>query len=212
MLIQVGSKGRTHFLQPEVYWLLYTLNQKSYLNNSHQTQLSPGGNDIYLSFTIPLLPPFGFARCLSRLRKWDFAPRPSILRWGPWGHRPVPRGRAGPACWNPWWAPCFCLRMWKKPGTGPRSASQNYITIIPLSVSEASWAPAQSGRTVGEGWQRAEELSQWILWDGAKAYLRFICVYLKGSFAENDVTVFIYLPKTYLFVIIKLFALTLFGI
>lgn len=32
----------------------------------------------------------------------------------------------------------FCLRMWKKPGTGPRSASQNYITIIPLSVSEAS--------------------------------------------------------------------------
>ena len=62
-------------------------------------------------------------------------------------------GWARPACWNPWWAPCLCLRMWKKPGTGPRSASQNYITIIPLSVSEASWAPAQSGRKVGEGWQ-----------------------------------------------------------
>ena len=99
----------------------------------------------------PLLSPF--AHCF---RKWDFAPRPSIL------HRPhediglCQEAELGPACWNPWWAPCLCLRMWKKPGTGPRSASQNYITIIPLSVSEASWAPAQSGRKVGERWQRVD--------------------------------------------------------
>lgn len=34
--------------------------------------------------------------------------------------------------------PAFVSSMQKKPGTGPRSPSQNYITIIPLSVSEAS--------------------------------------------------------------------------
>lgn len=108
-------------------------------------------NDIDSKFII--LSSFHFARCWSRLRKCNFAPQPSILRWPHEGtglcqeaELDQPAGTLGELS-------CLCLRMWKKPGTGPRSASQNYITIIPLSVSEASWAPAQSGRKVGEGWQ-----------------------------------------------------------
>lgn len=128
-------------------WATYAV---SYTSNSRESQLTLG--KLYLFTTSPpLLSPF--AHCF---RKWDFAPRPSIL------HRPhedvglCQEAELGPARWNPWWAPCLCLRMWKKPGNGPRSASQNYITIIPLSVSEASWAPAQSGRKVGECWQRVD--------------------------------------------------------
>lgn len=44
--------------------------------------------------------------------------------------------------------------MWKKAGTGPRSAEPNDITIIPLSVSEASGAPDEGERKLGEGGER----------------------------------------------------------
>lgn len=127
---------------------LCTLNHRSYKNNRHGSQL-PLGKWYLFKFTIPSCSVFEWAEEVR------FCPAAIPLALAPWGHRPVPRGWAGPACWSPRWAPGLCLRMWKKPGTGPRSASQNYITIIPLSMSEASRAPAQSRRKVGEGWQWA---------------------------------------------------------
>lgn len=136
---------------PTPWNLLITIYHISIMSKSCWSQLAL--EKLYLlKFVIPSCHRLSLLTVWAQVRKWGFAPQSSIL---PWPHEDVglcQGGRAGPACWNPWWAPCLCLRMWKKPGTGPRSASQNYITIIPLSVSEASWAPAQSGRKVGEGW------------------------------------------------------------
>lgn len=70
--------------------------------------------------------------------------------------------------------------MWKKPGTGPRSASQNDITIIPLSVSEASGAAAQAGRKLGEGWRWA---GFWLKSAAGRDYdmLAYLHLYLSHS-------------------------------
>lgn len=86
MLIQAGSKGRAHFLHPEAYWLLCTFNQKSYLNNSHQSQLTPHSN-IYLGLQSPLATvwvdlgsetlPRGHPSCSEPMRTSACAKRPS---------------------------------------------------------------------------------------------------------------------------------------